>query len=54
MQWATLFEGKDKYIIYLASLIARPTSIHITAYYRSDESLSEVNLVLIQLEESFD
>ena len=44
---AALFEGKDKHIIYLTSLMARPTSIHTATPRRSDESLGEVDLVLV-------
>ena len=54
MRWAALFEGKDKRIIYLTSLIAQLASIHIAAYRRFDKLLEEVDLVLIQLEGSFD
>ena len=54
MRWAALFDGKDKRIIYLASLMARPASIRTAAHRRSDESLGEVDPVLIRLRGSFD
>lgn len=54
MRWAALFDRKDKRIIYLASLIVRPTGIRTTTQYRSNKSLEEVDLVLIRLSRSFD
>ena len=54
MRWAALFEGKDKRIIYLASLMARPVGIRTATQRRSDESVGEVDPVLIRLGGSFD
>ena len=54
MRWATLFDGKDKRIIYLASLMARPAGIRTATHRQSDESLEKVDLVLIRLGGSFD
>lgn len=54
MRWAALFDRKDKRIIYLASLMARLVGIRTTTQHRFDESLEEVDLVLIRLMGSFD
>lgn len=51
--WAALFDGKDKRVIYLAGLMARRVGIRTPAHRRSDESLGEVDPVLIRLGESF-
>ena len=54
MWWTALFDGKDKRIIYLASLMARPVGIRTATHRQSDESLKKVDLVLIRLGGSFD
>ena len=54
MRWAALFDRKDKRIIYLASLMARPVGIRTATQRRSDESVGEVDPVLIRLGGSFD
>ncbi|KEF50778.1 uncharacterized protein A1O9_13170, partial [Exophiala aquamarina CBS 119918] len=54
MGWAALFDAKDKRMIYLAGLMPRRAGIRTPAHRRSDESLGEVDPVLIRLGESFD
>ena len=54
MKWTALFEDKDRRVIHLASLMARPKEIRSAAHRRLDEELGEVDEKLTRLGGSFD
>ena len=54
MGWSTLFNGKDKRMIYQAGLMPRRAGIRTPAHRENDASLGEVDPLLMRLGESFD
>ena len=54
MGWAEYFADKDKKTIYLTSLMPRPAQRRVADHRRNDETLGEVDAVLIRLGGSFD
>jgi superfamily II DNA helicase RecQ len=54
MGWAEYFDDKQKRRIYLASLMPRSAHTRVPARRRNDETLGEVDMVLMRLGGSFD
>jgi hypothetical protein len=54
MGWAEYFDGKQERRMYLASLMPRSAHTHLPAHRRNDETLAEVDMVLMRLGGSFD
>ena len=52
--WTDHFNGKHKRNIHLASLMPRPAGTRVPAHRRNDETLGDVDAVLIRLGSSFD
>ncbi len=53
MGWTEHFDGKSKRMIHLASLMPRSAKTRVAAHQRN-ETLGEVDMVLIRLGSSFD
>ena len=51
--WVEYFAEKDKKTIYLTSLIPRPAQRRVADHRRNDETLGEVDTILIRLGGSF-
>jgi superfamily II DNA helicase RecQ len=54
MGWAEHFDKKQIRQIYLASLMPRSANTRVPAYRRNDETMGEVDMVLMRLGGSFD
>jgi hypothetical protein len=54
MGWVEYFDGKQERRTYLASLMPRSAHTRVPTHRRNDETLAEVDMVLIRLGGSFD